>query len=116
MIKLLALAESNKRGLLRRPGIVISQDQHKAYDVLSRDWIICALGAAGAPANFVNLISSLWGDSTIVFHVDDGECPPVLVGRGLPQGVVSSVMLYLLAYQPFIDAWEASRRYITPLR
>ncbi|CDS00604.1 hypothetical protein [Sporisorium scitamineum] len=109
VIKLIVLAESNNRGILRRPGMVISQDQHKAYDVLSRDWVLHTLTAAGAPTEFINLVSSLWADSTIVFHVDEGECPPVLVGRGLPQGVISSVMLYLLAYQPFIDAWENTR-------
>ncbi|KAJ1028418.1 hypothetical protein NDA16_001585 [Ustilago loliicola] len=109
VIQLLVIAECNTRGLLRRPAIIISQDQHKAYDVLSRDWILLALQTAGAPIEFVNLIDSLWRDSTLSFTVEEGDCPPVLVGRGLPQGVIFSVMLYLIAYQPFLDAWEAAR-------
>ena len=105
--------EASNHGLLNGPGVVLCQDQKKAYDMVSRSWIEVALECAGFPAAFISIWRRLTGESSIVFTLQDCFSPPIMVHRGLPQGAASSSLLFLVAYQPLLDALEEARTGVT---
>lgn len=61
----------------------------------------------------IAIIHSLLGGSGLIFAFDESFNHHIEVLRGLPQGAATTALLFMLAYQPFLDMWEASCSGIT---
>lgn len=84
--------------------LVLSLDQTKAYDRVSRDWLFAVLAAYGLPTSLTNLLRAMYDHPQVTFYAHGFPGSPVRYRRGVLQGEPSSCLLYNLSLQPFLSA------------
>ncbi|KAE8262400.1 hypothetical protein A4X03_0g2485 [Tilletia caries] len=85
----------------------LSLDQQKAYDRVDHRWMLATMTAARAPAPFLNLLCSLYGNASTQYVIDGHLTDFVSIRSGLLQGDSLSCCIYNIALQPFLDFLNA---------
>lgn len=85
------------------PFILLSLDQEKAYDRVSRDWLFKVLEHVGCPQTYVNWLQSMFSATTLSFTVGSHRVEPIRPLSGVLQGAPDSPLLYILALEPFLS-------------
>lgn len=83
---------------------MVAQDQHKAFDVLKRSWVLGGMTAYGPPLLLLDLFTWLHHSTIVFFWINESLSTGVKLHPGLPQGAPSSNALFLLAFEPFLSA------------
>ncbi|SOV08416.1 uncharacterized protein UDID_17379 [Ustilago sp. UG-2017a] len=84
--------------------LVIDQDQQKAFDKVDREWLWTVLRSKNFPTSLIRYIRIFYNHPHVSYNTGSSSTPPIPLQRGVLQGMPSSPLLYLLAYQPFLDA------------
>ncbi|SPC64543.1 uncharacterized protein UHOD_11946 [Ustilago sp. UG-2017b] len=84
--------------------LVIDQDQQKAFDKVDREWLWAVLRYKNFPTSFIRYIRIFYDHPHVSYNTGSSSTSPIPLQRGVLQGMPSSPLLYLLAYQPPLDA------------
>ena len=80
-------------------GILVSLDQEKAFDRVSRSFLMTLLEHYGFGPSFCNCIRTLYNGAYMRILVNDFLSNPVPLHRGVRQGDALSPMLYILCVE-----------------
>lgn len=84
------------------PFILLSLDQEKAYDRVSREWLFSMLEHIGCPQTYMQWLRSTFEATTLSFTVGSHRFEPIKSRSGLLQGAPDSPLLCTLALEPFL--------------
>uniref|UniRef100_A0A3B1J3P5 Reverse transcriptase domain-containing protein n=1 Tax=Astyanax mexicanus TaxID=7994 RepID=A0A3B1J3P5_ASTMX len=82
---------------------IVSLDQKKAFDFVSREYLWEALQHYGFPPNFIAMIKLLYKKSITQINVNGILTEPFETHRGVKQGCPLSAALYVLAISPLLN-------------
>jgi exonuclease III len=83
--------------------IMISLDQEKAYDRVNWEWLFATLTAMNFPQEWIASIRALYHRPAVQFIINNRKTNPILYKCGILQGGPLSVLLYIIALQPFLS-------------
>ena len=89
---------------------IISLDQRKAFDFLSREYLWEVLKANGFKHDFIDLIKLLYVESTVQVNVNGVLTEAFEIKRGVKQGCPLSAALYILAINPLLKRIKNDKR------
>lgn len=88
--------------------VVVMLDIRKAYDTLSRAFMLAILARAGFSAHFCAIVASMHDQTWTRFRVNGFLSRRQAVTSGVRQGCPLAPLLFILAMQPLYDLVEAS--------
>lgn len=87
---------------------VVFVDFAQAFDTVSHEHILSALGQMNVDTHVIGLIQQIYKDSTTHVEVKGGITPDIKVRVGVKQGDPMSPLLFYLALDPLIQGLERS--------
>lgn len=94
------------REIITNPGkeefFIISLDQKKAFDYISREYLWSALLAHGFEKDFIDIVKLLYAHSVVQINVNGVLTEKIQIRRGVKQGCPISAALYVLAINPLL--------------
>ncbi|SPO38492.1 uncharacterized protein PSFLO_03970 [Pseudozyma flocculosa] len=84
--------------------IIVDQDQQKAFDQMARSWIWQVMKHRNFPASFIRTLRTFYHHPHVEYDLGHTVCAPIPLERGVLQGMPTSSLIYVLVYQPFLDA------------
>uniref|UniRef100_A0A8B9HSV8 Reverse transcriptase domain-containing protein n=1 Tax=Astyanax mexicanus TaxID=7994 RepID=A0A8B9HSV8_ASTMX len=82
---------------------VVSLDQKKAFDLISRDYLWKAMEHYGFPIDFIQMVQLLYKKSKTKINVNGVLTEEIDIKRGVKQGCPLSAILYILAISPLLN-------------
>ena len=89
---------------------VISLDQKKAFDLISRDYLWEVLRRYGFSTAFINIVKLLYFKSSVQVNVNGVLTDQFEISRGVKQGCPLSAALYILAINPLLSRIKNDNR------
>uniref|UniRef100_A0AAV1UX75 Reverse transcriptase domain-containing protein n=1 Tax=Peronospora matthiolae TaxID=2874970 RepID=A0AAV1UX75_9STRA len=83
--------------------LMLLLDFSKAYDSLSRNFLLAVMSRLGFPASFVHLTSALHMGTRSQFIVNGYMSDPLDVGCGIRQGCPLAPLLFIIAVEPLYE-------------
>jgi hypothetical protein len=90
------------------PGILLSCDQTKAYDLVNHEFMFKVLDTMKLPKSFIDLVKLCYHDNTIRVKVNGIKGEPIKPTNGTRQGCPLAPLIYICAFQPFLSLIEQS--------
>lgn len=85
---------------------LLSLDQEKAYDRVSRDWLWSVLRFYGIPDRITTMLKTYYQNASAKYKVNGVFTRLIKLQCGLLQGDPVSTLLYVLTIQPFLSYLE----------
>uniref|UniRef100_A0A8C5ATY5 Reverse transcriptase domain-containing protein n=1 Tax=Gadus morhua TaxID=8049 RepID=A0A8C5ATY5_GADMO len=106
----LGLLRDITSGNLKDEFFLISLDQKKAFDYISREYLWEVLMAYGFKQELINIIKLLYVESTVQINVNGVLTDSFAIKRGVKQGCPLSAALYILAINPLLSKIKNDKR------
>ena len=83
--------------------VILSLDQEKAYDKVSRQYLFDTLRAYGFPTEVISRLEKYYTQPAVQYKVNNYLTNPIELMTGVLQGDPLACLLYLITLQPLLD-------------